>query len=154
KFDVVLPYTRLSGSALLAGQPQTREVSGFADPRFRFSVNFFGAPALSAKEFASYRQDLIVGASLQVAAPWGQYDDSKLANIGTNRWAFKPELGVSKAWESWIFEIAPSVTLYTDNHDFLNGGTVTQAPLYAVQGHLIHNFPHGIWAALDATYYA
>ena len=38
------------------------------------------------KEFADYKQDVIVGASLQVSAPLGQYDDSRLINIGTNRW--------------------------------------------------------------------
>jgi hypothetical protein len=32
------------------------------------------APALSLAEFASYQQDLIVGASLQVSAPLGQLE--------------------------------------------------------------------------------
>jgi hypothetical protein len=153
KFDVVLPYTLLSGSALYVGQPREREASGFADPRFRVSVNFLGAPALTAQEFSGYRQDLIVGASVQVTMPWGQYDPSKLVNIGTNRWSIKPELGISKAWDSWILEIAPSVTFYGDNHDFLSGGTIAQAPLYAVQGHLVHSFHSGIWVALDTVFF-
>jgi hypothetical protein len=123
KFDMIVPYTSLEGSALYAGEPRTRDVSGLADPRFRFSVNFIGAPALSAQQFKDYRQDLIVGASLQVMPPWGQYDSSRLVNIGTNRWAFKIELGVSKARGPWTLEITPGVTLYTDNTDFLNGGT-------------------------------
>jgi hypothetical protein len=62
-------------------------MSGLGDPRFRVSVNLFGAPALSAKDFASYRQDVIVGVSLQVSAPFGQYDDSKLLNLGSNRYS-------------------------------------------------------------------
>jgi hypothetical protein len=154
KFDVVLPYTWLAGSASLEGQRQERAVSGFGDPRFRFSMNFYGAPALSVKEFADYRQDLIIGASLQVGAPFGQYDASKLINIGTNRWSFKPELGISKAWDSWTVEVAPAVTFYTDNNDFENGGTLAQEPLYSVQGHLIHAFRSGVWLALDGTYYS
>ncbi len=64
------------------------------------------APALSVKEFADYRQDLIVGASLQVTAPLGQYDNSKMLNLGTNRWSFKPELGISKALGQWTLEFA------------------------------------------------
>jgi hypothetical protein len=36
KFDVILPCTWASGSAKLAGQARTREVSGFGDPRLRF----------------------------------------------------------------------------------------------------------------------
>ena len=72
-------------------------MAGLLDPRFRVSVNLIGAPALSVKDFANYRQDLIVGVSLQVSAPVGQYDNSKLLNLGNNRWSFRPELGISKA---------------------------------------------------------
>lgn len=153
KVDIVLPYTWLSGTALLEGQPRRREVSGFADPRFRYSVNLYGAPALSFREFPGYRQDVIIGASLQVSVPVGQYDDTKLVNIGTNRWAFKPELGISKSWGTWTVDMAAAVALYTDNTDFLGGGTVSQEPLYAVQGHVVHGFRSGIWVALDGTYY-
>ena len=70
KFDVILPYSDLSGTAMVAGQPRERNVSGFHDPRLRFSVNFHGAPALSVEEFAGYQQDVIIGASVQVSAPW------------------------------------------------------------------------------------
>ena len=153
KFDVVLPYSWLSGSAAFAGQPQEREVSGFFDPRLRFSVNFYGAPALTLKEFAGYQQDVILGASLQVSVPLGQYDAERLVNIGTNRWFFKPELGISKAWGPLTLELAAGVTLYTDNRDFLDGKTRAQAPLYSVQGHVIYSLPYGIWVGLDGTYY-
>ena len=93
KFDVILPYSSFSAHALVDGQPRAREMSGLGDPRFRFSINLFGAPALSVKEFANYKQDLIIGVSLQVSAPLGQYDNSKLLNLGNNRWSFRPELG-------------------------------------------------------------
>jgi len=82
KFDVIVPVWSFAAQGSLNGQPREREMSGLGDPRFRVSVNLFGAPALSAKDFASYRQDLIVGVSLQVSAPLGQYDDSKLLNLG------------------------------------------------------------------------
>ena len=154
RLDTVLPTATLSGHGLLAGQARQREVSGLADPQFRFAMNFHGSPALSMKEFAGYKQDLIVGASLQVTAPLGQYDNSKLVNLGNNRWSFKPELGVSKAWGAWTVDFAPSVTFYTDNHDFNGGNTLTQEPLYAVQGHVVHSFPTGSWIALGATYFA
>jgi hypothetical protein len=153
KFDVVLPYGWLSGSAEFAGQPQEREVSGFIDPRLRFSVNFYGAPALTLKEFAGYKQGLIMGGSLQVSVPLGQYDANRLVNLGTNRWFFKPELGISKAWGPLTLDFATSVTLYTDNRDFLDGKTRAQAPLYSMQGHVIYNLPYGIWVGLDGTYY-
>jgi len=152
KFDVILPYSSFSAKALVDGQPREREMSGLGDPRFRFSINLFGAPALSAKEFSNYKQDLIVGLSLQVSAPLGQYDDSKLLNLGNNRWSFRPEVGISKTWGQWTAEFAPSVFYFTDNTDFLNGRTFAQAPIYFVRGHLIYNFASGAWVSLDSSY--
>ena len=153
KFDVILPYSSFSANGLVAGRPREREMSGLGDPRFRLSINFFGAPALSAQEFASYQQDLIVGASLQVSAPLGQYDDTKLLNLGNNRWSFRPEMGISKAWGPWTVEVVPSVTLFTDNTDFFGDRTLSQAPIYAVRGDIVYHFRSGVWVSLDGTYF-
>ncbi len=153
KFDVIVPYTWLSGSADYAGAPVERVVDGFADPKFRLSVNLYGAPALTLKEFADYRQDIIVGASLQVSVPWGQYDPSRVVNIGTNRWWFKPEVGVSKASGPWTLEVTAAATLFTDNTDFYGGSTRSQDPIYSFQGHAIYSFRSGIWGSFDATYF-
>jgi len=153
KFDVIVPYTWLSGSALYQGETVERDVQGFGDPAFRLSVNLYGAPALTLPEFKSYEQDVIVGASLQVSAPAGQYDDTKLVNIGTNRWYFKPELGVSKAQGPLTLEFKAAVTLFTTNTDFYNGNRRSQDPLYSLQAHAIYNFPSGIWGSLDGTYF-
>jgi hypothetical protein len=154
KLDVIVPASSFAAHGLVNGEPREREMVGLGDPRFRISVNLFGAPALSAKQFASYRQDLIVGVSMQVSAPVGQYDNTKLLNLGGNRWSFRPELGISKAWGPWTVELAPSVTFFSDNTDFFGGKTLAQAPIYAVQGHLIYTFQSGIWMALDGHYFA
>lgn len=153
KLDIILPEAWISGQAEIRGQPQKREISGFADPLFRVYVNLFGAPALSAKEFVNYRQDTIIGASLMVSPPTGQYDPNKLVNIGTNRWAIKPEIGVSKAWGPLITEFAAGVFVFTDNDQPFLAKTQEQTPIYALQGHLIYSFGSGIWGALDANYY-
>ncbi|MBL8419637.1 MAG: transporter [Dechloromonas sp.] len=153
KFDIFVPYTMLSGTAEVAGHPFERKVDGFADPKFRLSVNLYGAPALTLKEFQDYEQDLFIGASLQVSAPSGQYDDSRLVNIGTNRWSFKPEIGISQAMGPWTLELQAAVTFFTDNDDFLAGNTRSQDPIYSLQGHAIYGFRSGIWASLDATYF-
>jgi len=154
KFDVIVPYSAFSAHGLAAGQPREREMSGLGDPLFRVSVNLFGSPALSVKEFANYKQDLIVGVTLQVSAPLGQYDDTKLLNLGNNRWSFRPELGISKAWGPWTLEVAPSVTFFTDNSDFFNGSKFAQAPLYLIRGDIIYNFPSGAWISLEGSYFA
>jgi hypothetical protein len=153
KFDIVVPYTWLSGTANYLGEPVERVVNGFADPAVRLSVNLYGAPALTLKEFRDYRQDVIVGASLRVSIPWGQYDDTRLINIGTNRWSFKPEIGISKAIDQWTLELTAAATLFTDNTDFYGGNTRSQDPLYSFQVHAIYSFDSGVWASLDGTYF-
>lgn len=144
KFDVLLPYTRASGSAELAGEFEERDVSGLGDPRFRFSVNFYGAPALSLEEFSGYKQDWILGASLQITAPLGQYNAERLLNISTNRWTIKPELGLSKAIGPLTLELAAAASFYTDNDEFLGNRTLARDPLYSFQGHVIYNLRSGI----------
>ena len=157
---LVLPYGQVSASGQIStsGQtaPQSASVtrSGFGDPALRLAVNLYGAPALTPEQFRAYTQDTIVGTSLVVTAPWGQYDGSKLVNIGTNRWSFKPEIGVSQALGPWILEGAFGVTFFTDNADFFGGHTRKQDPLYAAQAHVIYYFNPGLWGALDLTYYA
>lgn len=154
KFDVIAPLTAMSGSADFNGEPLDRDISGLGDPKFRLSVNFLGAPALSLKEFDGFKQDLIIGASLQVSAPVGQYDESRLVNLGTNRWSFKPELGVSQALGRWTLEGMAAVTFYTDNEDFYQHTTRSQDPIYSLQAHVIYGFRSGVWGSLDGTYFA
>ena len=153
KFDIIVPYTSLSGSAIFRGEPVQREIDGFGDPLLRLSINLKGAPALDAAAFRSYRQDLIVGASLQVSVPVGQYDETRLVNLGTNRWFFKPEIAVSKAAGPWIVELKAAAILFTDNNEFFNGRKREQDPVYAAQAHAIYNFGPGIWGSVDATYF-
>ena len=153
KFDMILPYAWLSGSADYQGQTIYRDVSGLGDARLRMSVNFYGAPALPLTGFKDYRQNLVIGASLQILLPVGQYDPEKLVNIGTNRFTFKPELGLSKMAGRMQFELTAGASIYTVNHDFFQGKTRSQKPIGSLQGHINYNFPKGIWAALDGTYY-
>ena len=151
---LVLPYARISAQGDVGGQESSATRSGTADPVLRLAINLLGAPALSPEKFREYRQDTIVGTSLVVSAPWGQYDGTKLVNIGTNRWSYKPEIGVSQGLGAWILEGAFGVTFFSDNDDFFGGQTRKQDPLYAAQGHVIYAFNPGLWAALNTTYYA
>ncbi|HXV79078.1 MAG TPA: transporter [Candidatus Binatia bacterium] len=153
KVDIILPYSWASGRARLLRQEHTREVSGLGDPKLRFSVLLYGGPALTFEEFKDYTPDIIIGTSLEVTPPLGQYDSDKLLNIGTNRWSIKPELGISKTWGPLILELASGVRFYTDNNNFLDGKTLQLSPVYSVQGHLIYSFTTGIWAGFDALYY-
>ena len=132
KFDVIASDSKLSGSAIYQGAPVQRDVAGFGDPLMRLSVILHGAPAMTPAAFRSYRQDVIVGASLQVSVPLGQYDPTRLVNIGTNRWSFKPEIGISKAIGRWSFEAQAAATVYTENPDFFRR-RATRSPATSIR---------------------
>ena len=154
KVDLVLATACLSGEAEADGVPVSRDVCGLLDPALRVTVNVFGAPALTLEEFRQYRQDLIVGLSLQVMAPFGQYDSDRLVNLGTNRWAFKPEIGASKKLGALIVEAALGANFFTTNDDYFGGRTREQDPIVSTQVHLIYEFSGGRWLAINATYYS
>jgi hypothetical protein len=151
-FDVVLPYSNLSGSALFFGQPRERDVSGFHDPLFRFTVNFYGAPALTMPEFADYRQNVIIGARVQVSAPLGQYDRDRLVNLGNNRWFVRPGVGLSKAWGPLTLELSGGATFFSVNDDYLGGHKLEQDPLGYGRVHVSYSLGHGFWVAWTGTY--
>lgn len=153
KFDLIVPYSDLSGSGLVAGVPREREVSGFGDPRIRLAMNFYGAPALSMREFAAYEQDVIAGASVQLSIPMGQYSPDRLINLGSNRWSAKVETGFSKAFKPVTVELSAAATVFTDNDDYFGGQRLEQDPIYSAQANLSYEFPGNIWLALGFTYY-
>lgn len=136
---------------------ERREVtrSGLTDMRAKLSVNLLGNPAVSPAEFArEHRDRVLLGASFTISAPTGQYDETKLINLGTNRWAFKPELGVSVPWKNFDFDVYAGVVFFTENPDFYPGtSTRTQDPLPTVQAHASYTFRPGLWLAVDGTWY-
>jgi hypothetical protein len=158
KFELIVPASDLSGDGLVAGERRERDTRGFGDPRFRMSFNFRGAPALGLREFAAQpaaeRDKLVVGASLQVTPPLGDYDSDKAINLGTNRWAMKPDIGFSKKFHAVTVDMSAGVTFFGDNDDFVSGQTLEQDPIYSIQTNLSYDFGRGIWTALGATYYA
>jgi hypothetical protein len=150
---LVVPYAWVSASGDVFQQSRSVDRTGLGDLAMRLSVNLYGAPAVSLKEFQSYHQDTIIGVSLVVTAPSGQYIQSRLVNIGADRWSFKPEFGVSKALRPWTFEGAAGVTFFTDNNEFFGNHTRQQDPLFSLQGHAIYNVNPKLWLALDGTFY-
>lgn len=153
KLGFLLPYATLEATGYVNGNFRRRDTSGPADPTLFFSWNLLGAPALSLKEFGNFRQDTILGVSLKLTGPLGEYEADRLLNISTNRWSIEPGLGVSRAIGKWTLEASLAASLYTDNNDFDNGQTRSQDTIYASQFHVTYNFPRRIWLALSATYY-
>lgn len=129
---------------------------GLADPRLKLSVNLLGGRALSASEFAKVQRTTIVGVSLTAIPPIGQYDRTKLINLGANRWAFKPEIGVSQLIHSkWTLDGYAGVWLSTANDQFYPGEVRrTQRPIIALQAHVSYTARPGLWVAADGTWYS
>jgi hypothetical protein len=150
---VMVPIVGGHVEGLYLGQPADVSRFGPGDPRLRLAMNLYGAPAMTPQEFASYQHKTIVGISLVVAPPLGQYDPAKLINVGNNRWSFKPEVGFSQAYGKWIVEAMAGVWLFTDNTNFFGGNTREQDPIVATQVHLTYKFQRSMWLAADANYF-
>jgi hypothetical protein len=158
-----LPYAvgNFSGEAL--GKQGSIYRSGLMDFSARLSVNLIGGPAMEPQQFAKWKQKRILGASLKMVAPTGQYDGTKLINWGINRWAFKPELGYSQRFGNWVVDAYGGVWFYTENpQSFSRPVPVpqTQAPVGSFEGHLSYDFQKwGImkrkrgWASLDGNFW-
>ena len=150
-----LPYSWATVTGDVADQAQRVERSGLSDMRLRVSVLLAGAPAMTPQQFAKSARKPILGASLMVSAPTGQYDSRHLINLGTNRWAFKPELALSyPVGQKWLVDVYAGVWMFTSNGSFYPGTAArTQAPITALQAHVSYSLSLKAWAAFDATWY-
>lgn len=154
-FSAAVPYAwgDISGQVFEEARTVTR--SGFADTRVRLSINLRGNDAMPIAQFAKTPRRTIVGASVTVAAPTGEYDGTKLINLGNHRWAFKPEAGVAVPRGPWEIDAYAGVWLFTANQDFFPGGLErTQDPLFTLQGHVSYTVRPRLWLAANATWYA
>jgi hypothetical protein len=151
---IAVPYVSGAIEGEVAEEARRVDRSGIGDVRVRLAVNLVGGPALEPREFAAAPARTTLGASLQVVAPTGQYFPSKLINIGANRWAFEPELGVVHPAGRWSFELGAGAWFFTTNDDFYGGHTRRQDPLAVAQGHVSYTFKPRCWVAVSATYYA
>jgi len=151
---VVAPYVwgEVSGNVNEEAASITR--SGPGDPRLRLSVNLLGGPALPPAEFAVRKPATTLGASLTVVPPLGEYYPEKLINLGANRWAFKPELGLSVPVGRWSLDAYAGVWLFGDNDEFFGGVRREQDPIGALQFHASYTFRPRLWVAFDSTWYA
>ncbi|MEA1947034.1 MAG: transporter [Thermodesulfobacteriota bacterium] len=156
RIDFTQAYQKGEWTGLLNGVPASASRSGWSDTFLRLAVNLYGAPPLSGKEFAAYRSDVnvetIVGIALAVRLPTGEYMEDKLINLGQNRFAFRPQLGVIHTRGKWTAEVTGEVAFYTDNDEFFNGNTLEQKPLYIIHCHLIHTFRPGLWVGASVGY--
>jgi len=148
------PLLRGSAQGLRAGRPERADRLGQGDLAVRLTANLFGSPAMDTPTFAKRGRHVELGASVIVQVLTGQYDNTRLINLGTNRWAVKPEVGVTiPIGERWLLDTYAGVWLFADNPDFL-GDRRSQDPLATTQVHLSYNLSRRAWLAGDVTFYS
>ena len=150
---IALPYLRGDVSGVVGEQGTQVTRSGLGDLRLRFAQSLIGSPALTPEAFAERKPTPTLGTSLVVIAPSGDYNPTHLVNVGSNRWAFKPEIGASGQAGRWFADAAAGVWLFTDNHNFFSGHVRGQDPLWSIQFHAGRYFERGFWLAADAIHY-
>jgi hypothetical protein len=159
-FTASVPYGVGNFRGEVVGAETNAYRSGLLDSAFRFSVNLIGGPAMDVRDYAKWQQKTLVGISLKVVMPTGQYDPTKLVNYGAHRWAFKPEVGLSRRWRHWVLDTYSAVWFFTTNDDFFSRnsfspGTNTQHqnPMGAFEGHLSYDVKPRLWASLDGNFW-
>ena len=149
RIQVAMPYGFLSGTAKYHGVDTSGSRSGFLDAKVKFGMNLIGSPVLSPKEFRLFQEHTVLGVSLVLSAPIGQYYPAKLINLGTNRWGFKPEIGFSHRGGRLFYEFYTGVWFFTANNEFLQKSTLDQQPLFTLQAHVDYVFKSAVWVALN-----
>ena len=152
---IKLPYVWGKTEGFIETTPASRKFSNFADLSITLAVNLIGAPSMTVEEFQAFRAEPrpILGMSVEVIAPTGNYHGSQLINTGLNRWAIKPEFGfMYPLTKKLLLEIEAGAWFFEDDDRFVVG-MKEQEPIFTSEIHLVRRFSPGFWMSLDWTYY-
>jgi len=150
-----VPYADAQYKATVMSGEARASRSGLADGRVRLSVNLRGGRAMSVQDFVSYREGVVIGASLTAVVPIGQYDPARIINPGANRWAMKPEIGFSKRWNHWVVDGYGGVWFFANNYAFFPGQSIrSQNAIGAGEAHFSYYFGRALWASFDGNFWA
>lgn len=146
-------YGHFEGSVL--GSDRRISRSGVADSRIRLSVNLYGGPAMKLPDFMKHRERTIIGASITMVMPTGQYDPARLINPGANRWAFKPEVGFARRLGPWALDVYGGVWLFSTNSQFYPGTSARkQNPIASLEFHLGYYVRPKLWMSFDSNFWS
>lgn len=145
-----VPFGEASSS--ISGIDFGRSTSGIGDPVVLFGYTFIGAPALNMREFAEYKQTLILGGCTFLSVPVGKYNKHRVMNLGSNRWIIKQEFAASYAIKKWVLDLYGNVQFFTENDDYIRNSNLEQNPLFGLESHISYSFSDRFWASFDACY--
>ena len=150
RFDAAMPLVTGNWEGELLGGMESTSRTGIGDPVLRYSLFLSGAPALTPEEFAGFQPKTIVGFTMRIQVPLGQYDPDRLINLGSNRWVFSPQLGIWHVVGKFTFEAYSGVWFFTNNNEFLGTQVRSQEPLFSFQIHTSYTFQNGVWIAVSS----
>ena len=153
RVQVSIPFIQMFGKLQINGHDTTGSRNGFGDARIRLGINLTGTPAMGRKEFPGYTQKTIVGVSLITVLPTGLYHTDKRINTGSNRFGFKPEVGISKRFRRVYAEAYAGVWFYSDNNKYLVDKTLHQEPVFSVQAHASYYFKNLMWVSVNGVWF-
>lgn len=148
-----VPVAGLSGS--VSGTRIQSSINGAGDSSYQAAMLLKGGPALTVEQFENYKPTTTLGVSFTLTAPSGQYNGSKVLNLGSDRWLFKPEIALSQPFgpeQKWQVDAYANAYFYTDNTSYHGRETLHQQPLPGFEGHLSYSFNDNVWVSLDTRY--
>lgn len=152
----IVPVGRLT---VTQGAGAGDKSAGFGDAQLGGTLGLFGAPALNAQDYASFRPMLSMSLLGRVYFPTGDYSRERPVNLGANRVSY--QLGLPTTFifsQSYrdarltALEVLPTVTVYGPNHEPFGGGERSQEPTFSVEAHLTHNLQQRVWLSADLLY--
>lgn len=133
------------------------DVSGLLDASAILRIGIINSPALDMENYLKNDLKFQMSGLVGLTIPIGQYDQTRIANLGGNRWGVKVGtpmiVPLSKNKEDmFLWEIVPTVTFYTKNTAPRIGDVKTQKPLLWLEQHITRNFIKRFWGSIDVGY--
>lgn len=118
------------------GLTTTLHTSGLGDATYLPTIGYV------FQEDEATHTHTVIAATAYVTAPTGNYDSSRLVNIGDNRWRIQPQIGVSQRFlKALTLDLVGSLAFATDNSKFGTGPgepvvTMKQDQTFGLEAHL------------------
>lgn len=143
--NLLVPFGSVSVDGAAVGNTNT-SASGMADPVLNQAIWLVNKPdQLSWATFSTF-----------VTVPCGQYDNDKLVNLGSNRWAIKPEFSMTRGigTKGTFLEMLVNGEFYTKNDEYGAGKVdLKQDTLYTFETHLVQHLAPETFVSLDYFYH-
>lgn len=142
--NLILPFGSLALDGKDVGGVQMATTQ-YGDPIFAFGV----------WPVANSASKTWLGVFEYITPPIGQYNNDRALNMGSNRWAFKTEVGLAQGLgnSNFHWDLTANVEFYTNNTDYSSTHLSLQKnPLFSAETHLTYNIAKTVGISADYFY--